>query len=199
MGTGLGAGLIFNDHLYMGASGMAGEVGHWRLASEGPEGYGKAGSFEGFCSGGGIAKWAKALAIDAVHQGRPIGYALNLNDVDKLSAATLADAADAGTESAAELWHEIGTKLGVGLSLIIDLVNPDVIVIGGIFERQQSRLVEPMSDVILRETLDATRNACRVVPSGLGALIGDYSGLAVALVGDMNFPAGRQLTAAVLG
>ena len=53
-GTGMGAGLILDGKLYSGTNGNAGEVGHMRLAEYGPVGYGKAGSFEGFCSGGGI-------------------------------------------------------------------------------------------------------------------------------------------------
>ena len=55
MGTGMGSGLILDGRLYEGVSGNAGEVGHMRMAADGPVGYGKAGSFEGFCSGGGIA------------------------------------------------------------------------------------------------------------------------------------------------
>lgn len=55
-GTGLGAGFILNGKLYAGANDMAGEVGHVRAAPDGPVGYGKRGSFEGFCSGGGIAQ-----------------------------------------------------------------------------------------------------------------------------------------------
>ncbi len=54
-GTGMGAGLILNGNLYSGRTGSAGEAGHMRLAETGPVGFGKAGSFEGFCSGGGIA------------------------------------------------------------------------------------------------------------------------------------------------
>ncbi len=62
MGTGFGAGLILNRRLHEGASGLAGEIGHWRLAEFGPSGYGKEGSFEGFCSGAGIARWTQATA-----------------------------------------------------------------------------------------------------------------------------------------
>ena len=54
-GTGMGAGLILDGRLYSGTNNMAGEVGHIRLEEDGPIGYGKAGSFAGFCSGGGIA------------------------------------------------------------------------------------------------------------------------------------------------
>ena len=55
-GSGMGAGLILNDRLYEGADHFAGEVGHWRLAPAGPEGFGKPGSFEGFCSGNGVLR-----------------------------------------------------------------------------------------------------------------------------------------------
>ncbi len=54
-GTGMGAGLILDGRLHEGANGLAGEIGHLRLERDGPVGYGKPGSFEGFCSGGGIA------------------------------------------------------------------------------------------------------------------------------------------------
>ncbi|MBQ7292692.1 MAG: ROK family protein, partial [Clostridia bacterium] len=59
-GTGLGAGLILNGRLVDGANGMAGEIGHIRLTDDGPTGYGKAGSAEGYCSGGGIARLGRA-------------------------------------------------------------------------------------------------------------------------------------------
>ena len=60
MGTGMGGGLILNGRLYSGTNDLGGEVGHIRLAKTGPVGFGKAGSFEGFCSGGGIAQLAKS-------------------------------------------------------------------------------------------------------------------------------------------
>ena len=70
-GTGLGAGLILDGRLYEGTNGMAGEAGHLRLAADGPEGYGKRGSFEGFCSGGGLrAQPAAAAAAAAAACGR---------------------------------------------------------------------------------------------------------------------------------
>ena len=62
MGTGLGGGLILNGKLYEGASGMAGEIGHIRIREDGPVGFGKMGSFEGFCGGNGISENAKMIA-----------------------------------------------------------------------------------------------------------------------------------------
>ena len=63
-GTGLGAGLILDGKLYAGTNDMAGEVGHIRLSDYGPVGYGKKGSFEGFCSGGGIAQLGRIMATE---------------------------------------------------------------------------------------------------------------------------------------
>lgn len=68
-GTGLGAGLILNGELYEGTNGNAGEVGHIRLKPDGPVGFGKAGSFEGFCSGGGIAQIGRSLGFEGDENG----------------------------------------------------------------------------------------------------------------------------------
>lgn len=68
-GTGMGAGLILNGALYSGTNDMAGEIGHMRLEASGPVGYGKAGSFEGYCSGGGIAKLAQTIARKELRKG----------------------------------------------------------------------------------------------------------------------------------
>ncbi|NLI21033.1 MAG: ROK family protein, partial [Clostridiales bacterium] len=62
-GTGLGAGIILNGDILRGATGDAGEVGHWRLYDFGPAGYGKRGSFEGFCSGGGLRQLAVTVGV----------------------------------------------------------------------------------------------------------------------------------------
>lgn len=67
-GTGMGAGLILDGKLYTGRNDGAGEVGHIRLSENGPEGYGKKGSFEGFCSGGGIKKLAELTAIEYLRE-----------------------------------------------------------------------------------------------------------------------------------
>ena len=67
-GTGMGAGLILNGRLYSGACGMAGEAGHVRLYEGGHKGYGKDGSFEGYCSGGGIAQYGLGTARELAEQ-----------------------------------------------------------------------------------------------------------------------------------
>ena len=175
MGTGMGAGLILDGRLYEGATGDAGEVGHLRLAPVGPVGFGKAGSFEGFCSGGGIARLT-ALRL----AGRPGETSLRGIAPNALSAADVARAAQAGDAFALSIWQEVGEKLGAALALLIDVLNPDRIVIGSIYARCESLLAPAMQAVIAREALGPSAAACRVVPAELGDQIGSHAAVAIA-------------------
>src|SRR5690606_14609735 len=85
-GTGMGAGLILDGRLYTGTNDMGGEVGHMRLSDDGPVGFGKAGSFEGWCSGGGIKRLAMARAEAAILAGNPPAFAPTLADLPDVSA-----------------------------------------------------------------------------------------------------------------
>jgi glucokinase len=182
-GTGLGAGLILNGRLYSGASGMAGEIGHIRLAGYGPPGYGKTGSFEGFCSGGGIAHLARSMAEAELQQGRSPSICPGYRDLENLSAKSVGIAAEKGDSLALEIYAEAGRRLGQGLSIIIDMLNPEMIVIGSIFTRSRNELWPYAEEVIKKETLPKSRKACRVVPSILGDEIGNYAAITTAKYG----------------
>jgi glucokinase len=184
LGTGLGAGLILNRRLHRGARGLAGEIGHWRLAPDGPAGHGKAGSFEGFCGGSGIARQAQAMAAASLAQGQPSALAADWAAIAGLTAERAGQAADAGDRQALALWAKVGRQLGAGLALLIDVLNPDVIVLGGIYPRQRERLEPPMREVLEREALPDALAACRIEPAALGERIGEWSGLAAALAGE---------------
>lgn len=181
-GTGMGAGLILNGKLYEGATGLAGEAGHIRLAESGPLGYGKAGSFEGFCSGGGIARLAEAMASEALRSGVKVPFAAG--GLETVSAKAVAEAAEAGDPLATEIYRICGRYLGRGLSILMDILNPEIIVIGSIFARSEALLRETMLEAVNAEALPQTRSACRVVPTGLGEALGDYAALATAAYGD---------------
>lgn len=179
-GTGLGAGLILDGRLYCGANDNAGEVGHIRLGKFGPVGYGKRGSFEGFCSGAGIAKIAKDKVLEQLQMGRHPTFCPDADKLDSLNAKTVADAADAGDKLALEIYAESGRMLGFGLSVIIDILNPQRIIIGGIFTRSRNLLWRHAVEVLEREALPSALSACEVVPAELGEFIGDYAALSVA-------------------
>lgn len=178
-GTGMGAGLILNGQLYRGANGNAGEVGHMRLESYGPVGYGKAGSFEGFCSGGGIAQLAALRVRECLQRGEEVAFCRD-GRVEALTAKSLAEAALAGDTLAHDIYAECGRKLGVGLSLLVDVLNPEAIVLGSIFARSQSLLWPAAEEVLRRESLRASLTACRILPAQLGEQISDVAALAVA-------------------
>ncbi|MBR4727675.1 MAG: ROK family protein [Clostridia bacterium] len=178
-GTGLGAGLILNGRLYSGASGLAGEVGHIRLADFGPVGYGKAGSFEGFCSGGGLAQLGQAAAKAHAQTGTPVSFA-----GEEITAKTVAAAAAAGDAAATEVFRQCGRMLGRGLSVLIDLLNPERIILGSIFARCEDLLRPEMEKEIEKETLPAARHACTILPAALGESIGDVGALCAAICGE---------------
>lgn len=181
-GTGLGAGLILDGKLYSGTNDNAGEVGHIRLDNFGPVGYGKSGSFEGFCSGGGIAQLGYIKALEMSQKGEFPTYFKKGYTQSDVTAKTIADAADAGDETAIEVYETCGKYLGKGLSIIIDILNPEVIVIGSIFARSHNLLWSPAKQVIEKETLGVSSKCCRVVPAVLGEQIGDYAAIATALL-----------------
>ena len=179
-GTGMGAGLILGGKLYSGSCGMAGEIGHVRMAPFGPTGYGKIGSFEGFCSGGGIAQLGRTFALEKLQRGETLPYCKNKTELDGITAKTLAEFARAGDETALAVYRFCGEKLGEGLSILIDMLNPQRIVIGSIFARAQDLLREPMENVLKREALSHSLARCEIVPAALGEEIGDYAALAVS-------------------
>jgi glucokinase len=179
-GTGMGAGLILNGHLYTGTNDLAGEVGHMRLSPDGPSGYGKAGSFEGFCSGGGIALLARQIARERLTAGETVRYCPTLADLEHVTAAKVGEAAQAGDPVALALWDVVARRLGQGLSLLVDLLNPERIILGSIYVRQRE-LLEPLSrEVLSAEALPQALTACQIVPAELGEQTGDAASLAVA-------------------
>lgn len=100
----------------------------------------------------------------------------------EVTAKTVALAADNGDEAAKEVYRICGEQLGRGLSVLIDILNPERIVIGSIFTRSESLLREGMERIIRKEALPSSAACCKVVPSALGEQIGDYAAIATALL-----------------
>lgn len=180
-GTGMGAGLIVGGRLHEGQDDLAGEVGHWRMEDDGPEGFGKRGSFEGFCSGGGMARLARQMVREAWARGETVGFCGDAAALEKLDVRTLSVAARAGDKLALEVFGITAVQLGKALALLIDLLNPEVIVIGSIFARCEDLLRPTMEKILAAQALPVSLGHCRIVPAALGERIGDYASLAVAL------------------
>ncbi len=166
-GTGLGAGLIVNGQVVHGASDTAGEVGHWRLAQDGPVGFGKAGSWEGFASGRGLVLLA---ARRFPHRWTP------QTPIRDLVAAMLAD-----DPEALDVAAEAGRWMGRGLALLVDAFNPQVVVLGSLAVALGDRVLATARRVLAEEALPQAVAACQVVPAALGEGIGDVAALMAAL------------------
>lgn len=181
-GTGLGAGLILNGRLYRGASNMAGEVGHIRLEEDGPIGYGKKGSFEGFCSGGGIAQIARKKAEELEKEGKKASF--HHKGLEFITTKDVAAAAEEGNEDALEVFRISGHYFGKGLSILMDILNPELIVAGSVFLRAGKFMKEEMNKAIHEEALSYSREVCQIKESLLGEEIGDYGAVITALSKD---------------
>lgn len=181
-GTGMGAGLILNGKLYSGNTDLAGEVGHIRLADIGPVGFGKAGSFEGFCSGGGLAQLGQMKAREKLQLGETVSFCKSADDLPGITAKTIADAAFNGDRLAMDIYKTCGLYLGKALSIFIDVLNPDVIILGSIYGRAKSLLDPYINEVIQSEAIPASAQHCRIVPAGLGEEIGDYAALTLGII-----------------
>lgn len=178
-GTGMGAGLILDDKLYCGTNDCAGEVGHIRLAEDGPVGYGKAGSFEGFCSGGGIKNLAEITARKYLSENKTSILFKTEKDIEKLDAKLVAEAMYEGDEFAKEVYTKCAEYLGRGLSVIIDILNPEAVVIGSIYERNQEFFLPIIKEIIKKEALSYNADVCKILSAQLGDSIGDFAALGV--------------------
>ncbi len=174
-GTGMGAGIIAEGRLCLGANGNAGEIGHMRLSGAGPVGYGKAGSFEGFCSGGGICQLAMHLS-GRDRPSRPAEWVARHPSTQDVILA-----AKRGDKTAAAILRLSGEKLGAALAVIIDVINPEKIVLGTLYRVARAFLEPPMRRILEKEALPGSLSACRVVPAKLGKNLGNYGAICAAL------------------
>lgn len=185
-GTGLGAGLILNEKLYTGASSFAGEIGHVRLDRHGPVGYGKSGSAEGFCSGNGIAQLARIRVFEQLQSGKTTTLAATSDDAEHITAKDVALAAADGDSLALDIFNEVGEQFGRVLAVLADLLNPELVVVGGVYMRAHRWMDKAMWRTLRCEALSGAADAMQVLPASLGEKIGDYAALTVAINGMKN-------------
>ena len=142
------------------------------MADDGPVEYGKAGSWEGFCSGSGIVKLARLRTPEVWGP--------------QVTTHEIVQSALKGDPQAVELITEVGHWLGKGLAALVDILNPDVIVIGTLGVVLGDLVLEPARVVLRQEALPITANACRVVPAKLGSSLMDIGCLMAALDAHRN-------------
>jgi len=170
IGTGIGGGLILDGKLYHGSSDVAGEIGHMTIDSTGRWcKCGNYGCLEQYASGTAIARRAReALTADSdslMH--RMVDGAL-----DSLTAALVYEAAKQGDMLAIEVVHDTARFLGAGVANILNIFNPDVVVIAGGVTQAGEALFEPLEREVRRRAFKAAVDAARIVPGTLPGTAG---------------------------
>ena len=177
--TGIGGGLILNGQLYNGATGAAGEIGHMTVLPWGPYcGCGNRGCLEALASGTAIAREGREM----VRRGVPTLIAeLAEGNPERVTAKLVAEAADKGDIEAQEILAEAMTYLGVGMASLVNLFNPELIVIGGGLTNMGEGLFGPVRRAIERRAFPAAARAVQVVPAELGDDVGVLGAVAAAM------------------
>jgi len=165
--TGIGGGIIINGEVYEGVSGAAGEVGHMTIDINGPAcNCGSNGCLETLASGAALAREARRH-IEA-GEGAAILEASG-GDLAQVSAKTVFLAVQQGDRLAGELIRRTGRYLGVGLANLVNIFNPELIIIGGGLSNMGERLLEPARGVMRERAYEISASAVRIVPAALGS------------------------------
>jgi glucokinase len=160
--TGIGGGAVVEDRLYRGAAGNGGEFGHITVVRGGRACLcGRSGCLEAYASGTSIG----ARADEAITSSRPTAL------VAPATAEQVARAAAAGDAVAAELWDETVSLLGQAVTDFVNILEPDVVVLGGGVTRSGAQLLDPVRRIVLDGAMRPAASAVRVELAGLGDLV----------------------------
>lgn len=165
IGTGIGGGIILDGRLVHGASSSAGEIGHMTIDFTGRRcRCGNYGCLEAYASGPNIA----ARAREGIEAGaESVLVAMVDGDLDRITAVTVYEAILQGDEYAGEVMTETAKLLGAGIANIVNVVNPDVVVIVGGVTRAGAFLFNPLRSEVRRRAFKSAERACRIVPGAL--------------------------------
>ncbi len=170
LGTGIGGGIVLDGKVYHGAADAAGEIGHMTIDSTGRKcKCGNYGCLEAYASGPAIA----ARAIEGLETGEPsILPSLVDGDLSRVTAETVYEAIIAGDLYAKEVMRETARFLGAGLANLINLFNPEMVVISGGVTKAGEHLFEPLRAQIRRRAFRHAEETCEIVSSSLGGMAG---------------------------
>jgi glucokinase len=172
IGTGIGGGLILDGRLYHGASDVAGEIGHTTIDTEGRRcKCGNYGCLEAYASGPNIALRA-IEELEAGAESRLPSYVAG--DLRQLTAQTVYQAAQDGDELALEVVNDTARFLGVGIGNLLNVFNPEVVVVCGGVTLAGDHLFVPMRREVSRRAFKPAVAACRIVPGELAGTAGVY-------------------------
>lgn len=179
LGTGIGGGVVTNGRVYRGASGAAGEIGHMTIDIDGPLcACGNRGCWEALASGSALEREARAKIAEGIKTSIP-NYAKGSDG--RISAKVVYLAAQDGDKPALELIEKLGFYVGVGLANLINIFNPELVVISGGVSRMGEMLLEPARKTVRERAFELSAKAARVEVSSLGYDAGALGAVALAL------------------
>ncbi len=164
VGTGIGSGLIINGKLVRGASNAAGEIGHIKLDMHGGPlcGCGDRGCLEAFASGPSIV----AMAEEYIKGGKSTKYRELANP--DITPYIVSEAAKQGDPVAKRIFTIVGEYIGIGLASVVNLLNPEKIIIGGGVAAAGDLLLNPIKENLIKRAMPIAGSAVEIVPAQLG-------------------------------
>ncbi|SDT69292.1 ROK family protein [Jiangella sp. DSM 45060] len=171
--TGVGGGAVIDGRLHRGAAGNGGELGHLMVRPGGRTcSCGRRGCLEAYVSGTNIAeRAAEGLRAGATSSLRAAEADADAADAASLTAADVAAAARAGDAFAREIWAETTDVLGQAVTDLVNVFEPDLVVLGGGVTRAGEMLLDPVAEAVARDAMPPAAKAARVVLAGLGDVV----------------------------
>ena len=182
LGTGIGSGLVLDGKVYRGAIGGAAEIGHMTVDVNGPKCPGNCpnwGCLEAMVSGSAIGRSGTAAALERPQSALGRAHA----DGIEITGQVVTDLAREGDEPAVAILDRAGRMLGVGIVNVVNIFNPEVVIIGGGAIAAGELLLQPAREVVLERALDPNRDMVRIVEAHFGAEAGMLGGAVLALSG----------------
>jgi glucokinase len=177
MGTGIGGGIILDGRLYRGTNDLAGELGHQTILINGPKcGCGKQGCLEALASGPAIARLARESLVYGRHR-----HVLTLagGKPDAITAEHVVTAAHEGDAFACKILEEAGTYMGLGIANVIQILNPEIVILGTIAVHAGDLILEPIRRAVAEYAWARSADVCRIVPAALGDRAQDLAAIAI--------------------
>lgn len=177
IGTGIGGGIVLYGDLYRGASDLAGEIGHMSIESMGRRcKCGNYGCVEAYASGPAIA----ARAVEGIEAGAETSLPTYVKgDLAKITAQVVYEAAHDGDDYALEVVKDTARFLGAAVASLVNIFNPQVVVICGGVTLAGDKLFVPLRSEVKRRAFKPAVEVCRIVPGELTGTAGVYGAAAV--------------------
>ena len=184
MSTGIGGGIVLDGQIYHGANDSAGEVGHQILLPDGPLcGCGKRGCLEALCSGPAIARRTQAAIRKQLANKKASTTMLTLTDgrIEDVKSEHVLEAAGTGDALALELVSETAYYMGWGIANLVNVLNPDIVLLGTIAIAAGDLLLDPIRETVSKFAMTRPAAAVEIAPAQLGDALGDLAAIALVV------------------